>query len=313
MSATKHILITGGTGFIGQHLVPALLRQGWRVSVLTRDARKVARLFRGAVGAVQDINELNADATPITAVVNLAGARILGKPWTKKRKQVLLNSRVQTTQRIVRWMEGLAPEQRPKVLISASAIGYYGVQPAGNDAELNEQSAPQSIFMSELCQQWERVALQVQELGVKVALSRLGVVLGNGGALPMMALPIKLFFGGKLGRGDQWLSWVHVDDVVQAMLFLLQQSKQQSAEDFNGAYNLTAPQPVQQLTFARTAAGLLKRPAVLPTPAFPMRLLLGEQSDLLLEGQRVVPARLEDAGFTFTYPDLKSALTAIWS
>ena len=300
----RHVLVTGGTGFIGHALVLALAAQGLRVTVLSRRDRLPPALRQGQVHGVQTLGEIPSHER-VDAVINLAGARILGLPWTTRRRQQLLRSRVVLTQELVNWIDQRS--QRPGCLLSASAIGYYGVQPLGEDAPLTEDSPPQPVFMSQLCEQWERAAAAAAPLGVRVACLRFGLVLGHGGALPMLLLPVRMGVGGRLGSGRQWLSWVHIEDVVRALAHTWHALEEGPAEGPR-VYNVTAPEAVRQAEFSRIAAAVLRRPSFVPTPAWPVRLLLGEQSDLLLEGQRVAPARLQREGFVFHHPTLRAAL-----
>ena len=301
----QQILVTGGTGFVGQHLIKALQSDGHQVWVLTRHAKKAQALFKQSVQVVTGLDQLK---QPIDVVINLAGARILGQRWTTARKAELYKSRVGLTNKLVAWIA--QTPSKPKLLLGASAIGYYGIQAQGDNHDLTETSPPQAIFMSELVQAWEQANAQACQYGVKVAVMRFGLVLGNdGGALPMMLLPIKLGLGGKMGSGQQWLSWMHIEDLVRATAHIGILSLQ-AAADFT-PYNFTSPQPVHQVEFAQTAAQLLHRPAFMPAPALPVRLLLGEQADLLLEGQKVLPQALLDSHFEFRYADLTSALRAL--
>ena len=303
----RHVLVTGGTGFIGHALVPALADQGIRVSVLTRRDQLPPALRREQVRAVHSLADIPA-SDAVDAVINLAGARILGLPWTAARRQELLRSRVGLTHELVAWIADRG--RRPRCLLSASAIGYYGVQPQSDDTPLTEDSPPQPVFMSQLCQQWEQAAAAALPLGVRVACLRFGVVLGRGGALPMLLLPVRLGLGGRLGSGRQWLSWVHIDDLLRALAHAWQALEREPDAALR-VYNVTAPVPVRQSEFSRIAAGLLHRPNFMLTPAWPARLLLGEQADLLLEGQRVVPARLQSEDFDFRHPQLRPALEAL--
>lgn len=299
-----HVLVTGGTGFIGQLLVPLLADQGVRVTVLTRSARLPQALLRQNVQPVHSLSSIPASER-VDAVINLAGARILGLPWTAGRREELMRSRVGLTRGLVEWMA--SRPSVPRCLLSASAIGYYGVQPQSDETPLTEDGAPQGMFMSRLCQAWEQAAEEAALLGVRVACMRFGLVLGHGGALPALLLPVRLGLGGRLGSGMQWLSWVHIEDLLRALAHIWQVLEQApgTAPNF---YNVTAPGAVRQRDFSRVAASVLRRPSIMPTPAWPVRLLLGEQADLLLEGQRVVPARLEREGFVFRYPQLQPAL-----
>lgn len=306
--APQHVLVTGGTGFIGRLLVQALLQDGHRVSVWTRDPAAAARHFGAGVSCVAALDDL----APCDVVVNLAGARILGWRWTPRRRATLLASREGLTQRLVDWIA--VQPHKPWLLLSASAIGYYGVQPPGDDTGLAESAPPQPVFMSQLCQRWEQAALRAADLGVAVVRLRLGVVLGREGALPQMLLPIRLGLGGPLAGGRQWFSWVHVQDVLRAIGHSW--TLAHDARTAHGAgqppatpvYNVTAPGALRQAEFSRVAARQLGRPCWLPTPGFPLRLVLGEQAELLTQGQRVVPQQLLASGFAFRFPDAGAAL-----
>ena len=300
-----HVLVTGGSGFIGQSLVPALVEQGMRVSILSRRDRLPGVLRSDRVRAVRQLADIAQDDA-IDAVINLAGARILGQPWTAARRVELLRSRAGLTQDLVAWLASRSV--KPRCLLSASAVGFYGVQPQGDDRPLAEDAPAQAVFMSRLCDQWEQAAGAASQLGVSVACMRFGVVLGQGGALPMLLLPVRLGLGGPLGGGNQWLSWVHIDDLLGALAHAWRTLESSPASGAKLVYNVTAPGAVRQREFSRIAAAVLHRPNFMPTPGWPMRLLLGEQSDLLLEGQRVAPARLQREGFTFRYPQLQPAL-----
>ncbi|RFP08419.1 MULTISPECIES: TIGR01777 family oxidoreductase [unclassified Duganella] len=297
----RSFLVTGATGFIGQRLVRALLRDGHRVTVLTRQARQAAWLFDGRVDCVDSMAQLP-PSRRIDVVINLAGARILGWRWTAARQVALRASRVELTNKLVAWIA--KAEHKPAMLVSASAIGYYGIQRRGDCTVLTEGDGPQAMFMSDLCREWEQAAQGAATHGVRVACTRFGLVLGTQGALPMMLLPIKLGLGGPLGGGAQWLSWIHVDDVIGGIAHLCRSGAA-------GAYNFTAPESLTQAQFSHVAAGVLRRPFGFPTPGWPMRLMLGEQADLLLEGQRVAPARLVESGYAFRYSHLDGALRSL--
>jgi hypothetical protein len=297
----RSFLVTGATGFIGQRLVRALLRDGHRVTVLTRQARQAAWLFDGRVDCVSSMDQLP-PSRRLDVVVNLAGARILGRRWSAARRAALRKSRVELTRKVVAWIA--AAEHKPAMMLSASAIGYYGIQRRGDDKVLTESDGPQPMFMSDLCREWEQAAQGAASHGVGVACMRFGLVLGTQGALPMLLLPIKLGLGGPLGGGAQWLSWIHVDDVIGGIAHLCRVGGA-------GIYNFTAPESLPQAQFSRVAAAVLRRPYGFPTPGWPMRLALGEQADLLLEGQRVAPERLMGSGFVFSYPRLDGALRSL--
>ena len=297
----EHVLITGATGFIGQLLVQALLNHGKQITVLTRKPAQAAKLFNGKVHCFEAMSALPVDCQ-IDVIVNLAGARILGARWSARRKAELRQSRIGLTQSVVDWIA--RAQTKPRLLLSASAIGYYGIQAEGDDTPLTENSAAQPIFMSQLCQEWEASAAQASQYGVQVRIMRFGFVLGKQGSLPLMMLPVRLGLGGALGSGRQWLSWIHVDDILRAMAFIWRNPDPTPVQ----ALNFTAPQALHQKQFMQTAAEVLHRPCFLTTPALPVRILLGEQSGLLLEGQRVVPSVLQHMGFRFSFPELKSAL-----
>lgn len=301
------VLVTGATGFIGQLLVRELLVDGHEVVVLTRRPAAANKLFDGKVKTISAMHELPVDF-PFNVIVNLAGARILGWRWTAARKKILCESRIALTQSVVDWIAQAA--HKPTLMLSASAIGYYGIQAQGDTTELREIAEPQAIFMSQLCQEWETEAIRARDYGVTVDILRFGVVFGQQGALPMMLLPIKLGAGGKLGSGKQWLSWIHVRDLLRGIAYLCRTHLVAPLvpQTQGGIYNFTAPEAISQLEFSQQAAALLHRPCVIPTPAFAMRLLLGEQADLLLEGQRVIPHNLLSAGFQFEFPTAALAL-----
>lgn len=313
----RTVLVTGATGFIGRKLVRALLHDGHDVIALTRQPRQAAWGFDGQVRCIASMRAL-APGVRVDVVINLAGARILGPRWTEGRKAALRRSRVTLTDDVVAWIGRAA--HKPFLFLSGSAIGYYGIQAGGDPAVLDEDAPPQPIFMSDLCREWEQAALAATRDGVRVECMRFGLVLGREGALPMMLLPIRLGLGGRLGSGRQSLSWIHVDDVLGAIAHRWRLARRQYEEGGaqagevqagGGATNFTAPEWVTQADFSRTAARVWHRPSVVPTPGWPMRLALGEQADLLLEGQRVVPARLEREGYVFRHPRLAPALQSL--
>ncbi len=289
-----HILLTGGTGFIGRALCPQLMQAGHELTVLTRNPGNAAAALQG-VPAITALQQLG----PVDAVVNLAGEPLAEGRWTERRKQEFRTSRIGTTRALVEWMQAQA--QPPRVLISGSAIGYYG--PREGDAALDETSAAGADFSAQLCRDWESEALRAEALGVRVCLLRTGIVLGqDGGALAKMLPPFKLGAGGPMGDGEQWMSWIHRDDLVGLIQWLLEH------EQARGAYNGTAPAPVTNREFAQRLGKALNRPALITTPAFALKLLFGEMSTLLLTGQRVLPAQALALGFVFSHPELGAAL-----
>ncbi|UMZ11072.1 TIGR01777 family oxidoreductase [Pseudomonas sp. MPFS] len=292
-----HILLTGGTGLIGQALCRHWLAQGHQLSVWTRQPDKVAALCGPQVRAVKELQEL--DQLPVDAVINLAGAPIADRPWTHKRKALLWASRIALTETLLAWLD--SREHKPRVLLSGSAVGWYG---DGGERELDEESPPVSEdFASQLCIAWEETAQRAESMGVRVVLVRTGLVLSaQGGFLSRLLLPFKLGLGGPIGNGRQWMPWIHIDDQIALIDFLMHQ------DAARGPYNACVPKPARNREFAKALGRVLHRPALLPLPAFVLRLLLGELSLLLLGGQRAVPARLLEAGFTFQFTDLPAAL-----
>jgi uncharacterized protein len=300
--APQRVLMTGGTGFVGHALGEALLQQGHEITLLVRDPLKAAHQFQGRAHCVTTLDELSPQ-TEFDAVVNLAGERIMGPRWTPERRKKLTDSRIGTTRAVVAWLARAT--RKPRLMISASAVGYYGVQPPDDPTALEENSPRRSDFLSDLCQQWEDAARGASECGVALAVLRFGVVLGHQGALPPMRIPFKLGLGGPIGSGRQVMSWVHINDVVGVIAYLMAHP---NAKALQGVYNVTAPQPVTQQEFARTLAHVLHRPAIVPLPAALVRGALGAQATLLLDGQRVVPARLLQAGYQFRFAKLDAAL-----
>ena len=293
------VLITGGSGFIGSQLLPYLLARDYAVVGLTRQKNK--RSNHPDLTWIQHLDELKTDR--IDYVINLAGESIGQGRWTAKRKQQLMKSRVETTQQLYRYLE--KRQIFPKRIISGSAVGYYGIDPTEQWLETcTEQSAPQSIFMSELCQLWEQAAFSFTQQRTKII--RLGIVFGkNGGILPSMLFPIKLNLVGQIGHGRQPVVWVHVQDVLRAIEFLMLNETEAQI------FNLVSPEKVSQAQFVKTAAQVLKRKPVFFLPAFVLRWMLGEQSQLVLNGQYVASIALQEAGFEFKYPTLNSALEEI--
>ena len=304
-SQSERVLVTGATGFIGQLLVRALLADGQQVTIFVRNAKAAAWQFDGRVRCVTHYSEL-ASEEAFDVVINLAGAPVLGPRWTLARQALLRKSRIGLTQDLLTYLQ--RAKHKPRLLLNASAIGYYGIQAQGDTRELTETAPSQEIFMSQLCREWELSAQGACQHGIPVTIMRLGVVLGQQGALPKMMLPIKLGVGGPLGGGQQWLSWIHIEDVLHGIAFLWQKRDWTVATH---VYNFTAPHPVMQRDFAQCAASVVHRPCFIPTPGWPMRLALGEQADLLLEGQRVVPQRLLAEGFQFRYAEVRGALQSL--
>ncbi|MCD5997220.1 TIGR01777 family oxidoreductase [Pseudomonas sp. CDFA 602] len=295
-----HILLTGGTGLIGQALCRLWSAQGHQLTVWSRRPGDVPKLCGPSVRGVAHLDELGAQA--VDAIINLAGAPIADRPWTRKRRLLLWESRIGLTEQLLAWIGKQA--QKPAVLISGSAVGWYGNT---GEREVDETSHPaKEDFASQLCGAWEETAQRAEALGLRVVLLRTGLVLsGDGGFLQRLLPPFKFGMGGPIGNGRQWMPWIHIQDQIAAIDFLL------NLDDARGPYNLCAPAPVRNREFARTLGGVLHRPAFMPLPALALKALLGELSVLLLGGQHARPERLEQAGFTFRFTDLKTALQAL--
>jgi hypothetical protein len=291
------ILITGGTGLIGRHLCKALLAEGHQLTVLSRWPETVVVKCGAAVQNMASLDEWHPEQL-FEAVINLAGEPIVDGYWSVGRKQVLRNSRISLTEKLVQCIA--AAKQKPSVLLSGSAVGIYG---NGGDKELYESANAGNDFAASLCRDWERAALAAKASGARVCLLRTGLVLSrNGGLLGKMLLPFKLGMGARLGNGKQWMSWVHIDDYVAMVLRLLQD------DQMSGPFNMTAPNPVTNAEFTRVLARTVHRPAFFFAPGIMLRLTMGERAALLLEGQRALPANLTDAGYQFKYPKLGKAL-----
>jgi hypothetical protein len=297
VSNARTVLVTGGTGFIGGHLIRRLLLRGERVIVLTRDADHALDRYGPHVRVITTLSQLPNDER-IEAIVNLAGARILGFPWTKARRAKLVNSRVHTTRTLVDLSARLT--QPPRVLVTASAIGYYGL---GGDDPIDEEGPPQPIFQSRLCQEWEATATAAETLGIRVVRLRIGLVLARtGGALPELARPVRFGLGAVIGTGKQWVSWIHIADLIRLFEFAL------DTPTYRGALNAVSPAAATHAQMQRVLAKTLHRPMWLRIPAIFIRAALGEMSQLLVDGQRVIPGRALAAGFVFKFPTLGSAL-----
>ncbi len=297
------IALVGGTGFIGSAMARAWV-QSHTVLTLTRNPEEARRKLPETVQPVywdgRTLGDWVQTLGTADVVVNLTGEPIAQR-WTPEVKRRLVSSRVETTRLLVEALQGLST--RPAVWLQASAIGIYDQNP---DTVADESSPPGTGFLAELGVAWEAAARPVEALGVRLCYMRIGVVLGaGGGALERMLLPFKLGVGGPIGSGKQWLSWVHIDDVVGAAQFLIERN------DLSGAFNFTAPNPVTMAEFARTLGRVLLRPSFVRAPAFALRLMLGEMADSLLQGSRVLPKRLLEAGYAFRYPELEPALRAV--
>ncbi len=296
-----HVLITGGTGLIGRALAHSLVQDGHQVTVLSRTPERHRNALPNVDLVAWDGRTAQGWGERVEAadvIVNLAGESIAAGRWTPERKRRIRESRVHAGQAVVEAVR--AATHPPQVVVQASAVGYYG--PRG-DEPVTEETPPGSDFLAQVCVAWEASTAAVEERGVRRAVIRTGVVLSTqGGALPRMLLPFRLFLGGPLGSGRQYLPWIHLDDQVAAIRFLLEHPEAQ------GPFNLCAPNPMTHREFSRILGQVLGRPSWMPVPALALRLLFGEMATVLLEGQRAVPRRLQEAGYSFRFPELRPAL-----
>lgn len=313
------IVIAGATGFIGPPLCAELVGSGHQVTVVSRDAVKAQATLgkqvrslaweekAGDAAASAPADEWKQAIAESDAVINLAGTPVAGQRWTPEYKKQILDSRVDTTRRLVD--AARASERCPPVFLSASGIGYYGDR---KDETVTEADAPGNDFLADVCKAWEAEAQKAEALGVRVVRLRIGVVLGHGGALekmlhplPLPLNPYKLGAGGPIGSGKQWLSWIHLDDVLGLITWAMTNAQVQ------GAVNMTAPNPRANADFAHALGHIFHRPTILPVPAFALRALLGEFAETLLTGQKVLPAVAEQQGYRFRFPTLEPALQSL--
>jgi uncharacterized protein (TIGR01777 family) len=300
------VIVTGGTGLIGRPLCAALAADGDEVIVLSRNPAKVKGLAQGV--KVEQWDGKTAQgwgqlADGAGAIVNLAGEGIADGRWSTSRKQRIRDSRIEAGKAVMQAIA--AASVKPKVLIQASAVGIYGPR---TDEIITEQTSPGKDFLAQVCFDWEASTASAQsKFGVRRAIARTGIVLSlDGGAFPQMALPFKLFAGGPVGSGKQYVPWIHMADEVRAIQFLIRNEKAE------GAFNLSAPNPLTSKEFGKVLGQVLGRPSIMPAPAFALRAIFGEMAALLLSGQRQVPARLLELGFEFTYPQLEAALRNLY-
>jgi uncharacterized protein len=299
------ILIAGATGFIGRALIQDLAARSNTIVVLTRGGNAPSR--RSASSPTVEFWDgktpgkwcTHLESTDV--IINLAGASIAGGRWTDRRKQVILESRVDATRAIVQAIR--ASKRPPHLLINASAVGYYG---ASGDGEAREETPPGNDFLGSTCVRWESEALKVRTAGIRLVLPRLGVVLArDGGAIQKMRIPFALFAGGPIGTGNQWYPWVHRDDVVGAFMHFIDHP------DIDGPVNLVAPEAVTMAAFAEELGKAMGRPSWLPVPRVLLRLVLGEMAEMILEGRKIVPAKLVQSRFVYRYPTIHEALQAV--
>lgn len=291
-----NVFIFGGSGFVGQHAAKVLQAHGYSVFIASRAPHRV-RYGEPVVYQRDKLHDLLQTQQTPYALVNLAGESIHAGRWTARRRRRILDSRVELTQSLTEAIQS-APLP-PAALVNASAVGYYGYSLT---SQFTEDSPPGGGFLSDVTRQWEAEAAKVRA-GTRVVLARLGMVLGNdGGALPQMLLPYKLFVGGRMGSGRQWVSWIHVDDVAHGIKASLERS------DLEGPINFVSPQPVTMNDFGRTLGQVMHRPHWLPVPSWALRAGLGQMSEIVLAGQKVLPVKLQAAGYSFLHPSLSAAL-----
>src|SRR5699024_7893329 len=291
--------MTGGTGFIGKELLNQLVLEGHHVHVLTRYPKK--HTDTAYITYISDKYPMR--RLPfIHAVINLAGESIFGY-WSKKKKERILMSRITTTEKLLKMVVQM--NKKPDVFINGSAIGFYGTSDEHIFTESTTQ--PGNDFLANVVVQWEDCAKLAEDLGIRTVYARFGLVLDkHHGALPLMSIPIKLGFGGKIGNAHQWISWIHIDDCINLLTFAL------TNKNISGPMNVTAPHPTTNDTFIKIAANTLKRPSFLTTPRLLMRTVLGEMSHLITKGQYVLPKKAQTHNFTFSYPKLENALQEIY-
>ncbi len=295
------VFMTGGTGFVGTALMPKLTEQGYEVTLLTRSIRK-DRFHPAGVSLLEGDSTKKGtwqESVPGHDIfINLAGASIFAR-WTRRRKKMIRDSRLLTTQNLVDALSGR--KDKETLLLSTSAVGYYGYH---GDEELDESSPPGNDFLASVTSEWEAEAVRAQTYGVRVLLCRLGIVLGSkGGALDRMIPLFKWYLGSPLGNGEQWFSWIHEQDLANIYLFLINQ------KDISGPINCTAPYPVTNREMTRAMAEVLNRHTLIPSvPGFMIKLLLGEFGSTLIDGQKVLPGKLLEAGFQFRFSNISQAL-----
>ncbi len=299
------IIISGGTGFIGAHLVKKLSRQINEIIVFTRGVSSQKIINSSVVNYVQWNPLLQGEwmsrVNGADVVINLVGKNVFESRWNKKIKQEILNSRIIPTKNLVTAIS--LAEKKPALLVSASAVGFYGDR---NNEVLTEESSSGNDFLAEVVQQWESAAFKAEQFGVRVAVPRIGLVLEkSGGMIGKMYLPFQLFVGGPIGGGKQFLPWIQMEDVVRGILYPIENTL------FRGAYNLVSPSPVTMKEFSKIFGNVLRRPSWIPVPAFVLSAMFGEGGKVILSGQRAVPKKLQSAGFQFSFTELKTALENI--
>ncbi|MGE7884176.1 TIGR01777 family oxidoreductase [Bacillus sp. NPDC094077] len=296
------IVISGGTGFIGKYLSTFFIQKGYTVYILTRK-NKVETSSPNLQYVKWTPDSHVFPLSSIDVIINLAGESINSR-WTKKQKEAILKSRIQTTNSLIKQLQALAT--KPHTFINASAIGYYGTSETESFTE--EQTTPGDDFLANTVYLWEQEAAKAHSLGIRTVYARFGVVLGtDGGAFSKMLLPYQLYIGGTIGSGNQWLSWIHLDDAVRMIDFVIHK------KEIVGPLNITAPTPIRMKAFGETIASITGKPHWLPVPSFILQALLGEMSVLVLEGQHVLPNKAIAHGYQFIFPTINHALQNILS
>jgi len=297
----KSYLVTGGSGFIGRRLCQCLIDQGHQVSIVTRNFKSTAELFYGQVTLLKSIEQINS-SVHFDVIINLAGEPLAASRWNEKSKAEFIQSRVLMTKAIESFVA--RAEVKPSVLINGSAIGFYGLR---NDNKLAESDKGQDCYSHQLCKAWEAEALKIESHGVRVCLLRTGIVLGmGGGPLASLLFPFQFGLGGRIGHGKQWMSWVHIDDLINIIFFAIEKN------NIVGPINGVAPNPVMNSLFSKVLGKVLHRPVIFPIPAFMLRLMVGEMAqELLISGQRVIPEKALVEGYNFRFPELEGALEEI--
>jgi uncharacterized protein (TIGR01777 family) len=296
----KKIVLTGATGLIGKKIADLLIRRGDEITIFTRSIDRAKQIIPDAADYVEwnlKLDNWQAALEGKYAVIHLAGENVMAKRWNEQHKKNIFNSRVDTTRALVNAIENAA--DKPKVFIAASAIGYYG----NSEQSVTEESKPGDDFLAEVVKCWEDEASKVEQFGVRRVSMRIGIVLDKeAGALAKMLLPFKLFIGGPLGSGKQWVSWIHIEDLVNIFLFALEN------ENVEGAVNCVSPNPVTMNQFAKAIGKTLKRPSSLRMPEFLLRLILGESSSVVTGGSKVTSSKIISCGYKFKYSYMEEAL-----
>ena len=303
----KRIIITGATGLIGKNIIPILQKKGYEITIFTRNAKSAKNILNS-----DKIEYVSWDYTKTSdeiikylegsySIINLAGASIGGKRWSPEYKRLIFDSRIITTEKITEAISKCV--QKPEIFISSSAIGYYGMH---GEENADEESKSGNDFLAELCIKWEKKVLEAEKYGVRAVVMRTGIVLDEKeGALAKLITPFKLFAGGCQGNGKQWVSWIHIDDLVNLYMFAIENN------NIKGAVNATAPNPVTNKDYCREIGKVLGRPAILPLPGFMLKIILGEFADYVLTGKKVLPKKAEENGFRFKFEYIEKALINI--